>query len=96
MTIGNALFPSVINPKYSTESAGKARMETCLDQYRTNKANNTNGGWLLQRMRQAPEGSSLIKMRSLVSALLLSLAVGVDTALARAPLQQAKLPQHPT
>ena len=43
-TIGNAVFPSAINPKYSTESAGKARMETCLDQYRTNKANNTNGG----------------------------------------------------
>jgi hypothetical protein len=25
-------------------SAGKARMETCLDQYRANKANNANGG----------------------------------------------------
>jgi hypothetical protein len=41
---GNAIFPSVVNPKYSSESAGKARMETCLDQYRANKANNANGG----------------------------------------------------
>ena len=44
VTIGNTVFPSAINPKYSSESAGKARMETCLDQYRANKANNTNGG----------------------------------------------------
>src|SRR5262249_49404870 len=43
-TIGNAVFPSAINPKYSSESAGKARMETCLDQYRANKVNNANGG----------------------------------------------------
>ena len=41
---GNAIFPSVVNPKYSSKSAGKARMETCLDQYRANKANNANGG----------------------------------------------------
>lgn len=41
---GNAVFPSAVNPKYSSESAGKARMETCLDQYRANKANNANGG----------------------------------------------------
>jgi hypothetical protein len=44
VTIGNAVFPSAINPKYSSQSAGKARMETCLDQYRINKANNANGG----------------------------------------------------
>jgi len=30
--------------KYSSESAGKARMHTCLDQYRINKANGRNGG----------------------------------------------------
>jgi hypothetical protein len=41
---GNAIFPSSISPKYSGESAGKARRETCLDQYRANKANNANGG----------------------------------------------------
>src|SRR5262249_14573998 len=41
---GNAVFPSAISPKHSSESAGKARRETCLDQYRANKANNANGG----------------------------------------------------
>jgi hypothetical protein len=41
---GNAVFPSTVSAKYSGESAGKARRETCLDQYRANKANNANGG----------------------------------------------------
>jgi hypothetical protein len=41
---GNAVFPSAVSPKYSSESAGKARRETCLDQYRANKATNANGG----------------------------------------------------
>src|SRR5689334_3323223 len=41
---GNAVFPSAVSPKYSGESAGKARRETCLDQYRANKATNANGG----------------------------------------------------
>jgi hypothetical protein len=41
---GNARFPTAISPKYSNESAGKARMHTCLDQYNANKANNGNGG----------------------------------------------------
>ena len=33
-----------MSPKYTNESAGKARMHTCLDQYNTNKAANANGG----------------------------------------------------
>jgi hypothetical protein len=41
---GNAVFPSAVSSKYSSEAAGKARMHTCLDQYRANKANNANGG----------------------------------------------------
>jgi hypothetical protein len=41
---GSAVFPSAVSPKYSNESAGKARMHTCLDQYNANKANNANGG----------------------------------------------------
>jgi hypothetical protein len=41
---GNAVFPSAVDPKYAKESAGKARMHTCLDQYHANKANNANGG----------------------------------------------------
>ncbi len=39
-----ALFPSAIAPKYRDETAGKARMHTCLDQYRLNKASNANAG----------------------------------------------------
>ncbi len=41
---GNAVFPSAVNPKYSNESAGKARLHTCDDQYKANKAANANGG----------------------------------------------------
>jgi hypothetical protein len=41
---GTATFPSAISPKYSKEPAGKARMQTCLDQYNTNKASDRNGG----------------------------------------------------
>jgi hypothetical protein len=42
--IGNAIFPMMVDPKYSKESAGKARMHTCDDQYKANKATNANGG----------------------------------------------------
>jgi hypothetical protein len=41
---GNAVFPSAISSKYSNESPGRARMHTCLDQYKANKASNGNGG----------------------------------------------------
>ena len=37
-------FPKGISPKYRNESVGKARMHTCLDQYKANKAGNRNGG----------------------------------------------------
>jgi hypothetical protein len=40
----NAVFPNAVSAKYSSDSAGKARMHTCLDQYNANKANNGNGG----------------------------------------------------
>lgn len=43
-TANHAVFPSAVSSKYSGESAGKARMHTCLDQYRANKVNNANGG----------------------------------------------------
>src|ERR1700730_15540147 len=42
--VGSAVFPSAVDAKYSKESAGKARMATCLDQYKANKASNANGG----------------------------------------------------
>jgi hypothetical protein len=43
-SVGNAVFPSAVDPKYSKESAGRARMHTCVDQYNANKATNANGG----------------------------------------------------
>ena len=41
---GNAIFPSAVAAKYAKESAGKARMHTCVDQYNANKTTNGNGG----------------------------------------------------
>jgi outer membrane biosynthesis protein TonB len=41
---GNAVFPSAISASFSKESAGKARMHTCLAQYNANKTSNGNGG----------------------------------------------------
>ncbi len=41
---GNAVFPTAVDPKYSSLSAGKQRFKTCDDQYRANKATNANGG----------------------------------------------------
>ena len=41
---GPATFPSAVDPKYAKETAGKARMHTCLDQYNANKTTNANGG----------------------------------------------------
>ena len=41
---GPAVFPTAVDPKYAKESAGRARMHTCVDQYNANKASNGNGG----------------------------------------------------
>jgi hypothetical protein len=43
-TPSTAVFPTAVSPKYSSESAGRARMHTCRDQYNPNKATNANGG----------------------------------------------------
>jgi hypothetical protein len=43
-TASGAVFPKSVDPKYAKESAGRARMHTCLDQYKANKATNGNGG----------------------------------------------------
>src|SRR6476646_12117479 len=40
---GPAVYPNAVDPKYSKETAGKARMHTCVDQYNANKATNANG-----------------------------------------------------
>jgi hypothetical protein len=47
---GAAVFPTAISSKYSSESAGKQRMHTCLDQYNANKANGGNGSlkWIMK------------------------------------------------
>lgn len=42
--VGNAVFPTAIDPKYAQETRGKARLHTCIDQYNRNKAANANGG----------------------------------------------------
>jgi outer membrane biosynthesis protein TonB len=39
-----AVFPTAIAPAYANEKPGKARMKTCDDQYKANKATNANGG----------------------------------------------------
>jgi hypothetical protein len=44
MPVGDAKFPSAVDAKYAKETAGKARMHTCVDQYNANKASNANGG----------------------------------------------------
>jgi hypothetical protein len=41
---GPAVYPAAVDPKYSKETAGKARMHTCADQWKINKAANTTGG----------------------------------------------------
>ncbi|MGO4170569.1 hypothetical protein [Bosea sp. TAF32] len=38
-----AVFPKAVSQKYSNETAGKARLKTCVDQYNANKAANANG-----------------------------------------------------
>ncbi|MBB3133509.1 hypothetical protein FHS26_001213 [Rhizobium pisi] len=38
------VFPTKVSAKYASESPGKARMHTCLDQYKANKADNTLNG----------------------------------------------------
>lgn len=38
-----AVFPRTVSQKYSNETAGRARLKTCADQYNANKAANANG-----------------------------------------------------
>ncbi|MDO9381980.1 MAG: hypothetical protein Q7T86_03865 [Hyphomicrobiaceae bacterium] len=41
---GNAVFPSAIAAKFSSQTPTKQRFNTCLEQYRANKASGANGG----------------------------------------------------
>jgi hypothetical protein len=41
---GNAVFPPAIDPKFAKETPHMARMHTCAEQWKANKAGNTTGG----------------------------------------------------
>jgi hypothetical protein len=41
--VSDVVFPRAISPKYTGQSAAKARLHTCLDQYKANRTNNANG-----------------------------------------------------
>ncbi|MDI2091654.1 hypothetical protein [Commensalibacter oyaizuii] len=41
---GDIVFPDKVDTKYAQEKDGTARMHTCRDQYKVNKATNKNGG----------------------------------------------------
>jgi hypothetical protein len=43
-TTSQAVFPTAVAPKYSTENPDKARTHTCADQFTANKATNANDG----------------------------------------------------
>ena len=42
--VGNAVFPSAVNPKFASEKPFLARIHTCSEQWQANKAANTTGG----------------------------------------------------
>jgi hypothetical protein len=60
---GPAVFPSTVDSKYGKETAGKARMHTCADQWRANKAANTTGGmkWIEKGGGYWPECNKKLK-----------------------------------
>lgn len=47
---GKLVFPSEVSAKYASETAGKARMHTCVDQYKANKDTGGNGDlrWIMK------------------------------------------------
>ena len=60
---GPAAFPSAVDPKYAKETAGKARMHTCADQWKANKSANTTGGmkWIEKGGGYWPECNKKLK-----------------------------------
>jgi hypothetical protein len=42
--VGNAVFPSTVDTKFSSEKAYKARLHTCSEQWQANKTGAGNGG----------------------------------------------------
>lgn len=43
-TAGTATYPSAVDPKFASEKPNLARLHTCSEQWKANKANNTTGG----------------------------------------------------
>ena len=43
VTTAGVTFPSALSQKYASEKPYKARLHTCADQYKANKASNANG-----------------------------------------------------
>lgn len=45
-----AVFPKAVSPKFASETPSKARLHTCAEQYKANKAANANGGlkWIMK------------------------------------------------
>lgn len=43
VAVGNAVFPSAVDSKFSSEKPHLARLHTCSEQWQANKANNANG-----------------------------------------------------
>ena len=41
---GGAVFPTAVSSEFASDKPGKARMQTCLAQYKKNKETNSNGG----------------------------------------------------
>ena len=41
---GRMVYPRSVDAKFANETAGKARLHTCAQQYNANKAGNANGG----------------------------------------------------
>jgi hypothetical protein len=41
---GDAAYPTAVDPKFASEKPGLARLHTCSEQWKTNKAANTTGG----------------------------------------------------
>jgi hypothetical protein len=51
VAVGNAVFPTAVDPKFAQEKPGRAREKTCAAQWDINKTANTTGG-----MKWNPKG----------------------------------------
>lgn len=60
---GGPVFPSAIAPQYANEKPAKARIKTCAEQYKANKAANANGGlrWIQKGDGYWPECNRRLK-----------------------------------